>query len=88
MVERIESIDRIKGINYDVGRRERKDGYNEDASGKKFMEYLQKARKVKTEKSAPVGEAYKLDVGRPTHSLFYEESVDFRAIRRNLSAYM
>lgn len=88
MVESIERIERVKGINYDVGRREREDGSNEDSSGKKFSDYLKKASKKAPEKSAEIGDAYKLDVGRPSHSLFYEGNVDFRAIRRNLSAYL
>ena len=88
MVERIESIERVKGINYDVGRHERKEDEKEDLSGRKFSDYLKKAKKTPPKEAAPIGEAYKLDVGRSTHSLFYEGEIDFRAIRRNLSAYL
>lgn len=88
MVESIERIERVKGINYDVGRREKEEGSYEDSSGRKFSDYLKKANKKAPEKSAEIGEAYRLDVGRPSHSLFYNGGVDFRSVRRNLSAYM
>lgn len=88
MIESIERVERVKGINYDVGRREDRERENTDASGKKFSDYLKKANKKSPEKTSEIGDAYKLDVGRPSHSLFYDGGVDFRAVRRSLSAYL
>lgn len=88
MIESIERIERVKGINYDVGRREDKNSSDEEALEKKFSEYLKKASKKTPKKAAEIGDAYKLDVGRPSHSLFYEGGIDFRSVRRNLSAYL
>jgi len=88
MIESIERVERVKGINYDIGRREDKEKEDADASGRKFSDYLKKANKKTLEKSAGIGEAYKLEVGRPSHSLFYDGEIDFRAVRRNLSAYL
>ena len=89
MIERIERTERIKGIDRNVSRDRRKDGYEEDAPEKKFSDFLKKAGKGKApEKQAKIGEAYRLEVGRATQSLFYEGNVDFKALRRNLSAYL
>ena len=87
MVEGIERIERVKSVNYDVGRREKDEGSYEEGSDKRFSDYLKKANKKPQKESAGIGEAYKLDVGRPSHSLFYDGGIDFRAIKKNLSAY-
>ena len=88
MVERIERVARVKGVEYDVGRSfDRKEGYEEQASGKKFSEYFRQARKNQTEVKSTVPEAYRLEIGRATQSLFYEGGMDFRSLRSKLSAY-
>ena len=88
MVERIERVARVKGVDYDVGRSfDRKDGYEEQASGKKFSEVFRKARDRRTETKVNVSEAYRLEIGRATQSLFYEGGTDFRSLRNKLAAY-
>lgn len=95
MIESIERIERIKGINYDVGQREDKESTDKDASGKKFSDFLKNAtNKAKNkagksaEKPSVPGEAYKLDMKRASQSFFYNGAIDFRAVRRNLSEYI
>lgn len=88
MVERIERVARVKGVDYDVGRSfDRKDGYEDQASGKKFSDFFQKARTRRTEAKVNVPEAYRLEIGRATQSLFYEGGMDFRSLRSKLAAY-
>ncbi|MBQ7479753.1 MAG: hypothetical protein IJT01_12805 [Selenomonadaceae bacterium] len=88
MVERIERVARVKGVDYDVGRSfDRKEGYEDQASGKKFSEFFQKARNRQTVAESKIPEAYRLEIGRATQSLFYTGGMDFRSLRSKLSAY-
>ncbi|MBO6178825.1 MAG: hypothetical protein IKN12_03980 [Selenomonadaceae bacterium] len=89
MIERIERTERIKGIDRNESRDKRKSGYDDNAPEKKFSDFLKKAAKTKpAERPAKIGEAYRLEVGRATQSLFYEGGLDFKSLRRNLSAYL
>ena len=88
MVERIEKVARVKGIDYDVGRSfDRKEGYEEQASGKKFSEFFQKARNHQAAEPSNVSAPYRLELSRATQSLFYERGMDFRSLSSKLKAY-
>ncbi len=88
MVERIGKVARVKGVEYDVGRSfDRKEGYEEQAFEKKFAGVFQRAQKSHEEERGSVPEAYRLELGRATQSLFYEGGLDFRPLRSKLKAY-
>ncbi|MBR3622617.1 MAG: hypothetical protein IKN43_04630 [Selenomonadaceae bacterium] len=89
MIERIERTERIKGIDRNESRDKRKNGYDDNAPEKKFSDFLKQADKKKAvAKPTKIGEAYHLEVGRATQSLFYNGGIDFKSLRRNLSAYI
>ncbi len=88
MVERIEKVARVKGVDYDVGRSfDRKEGYEEKDSGKKFSEVFQKARNRQVAEPSSVSAPYRLELSRATQSLFYEGGMDFRSLSSKLRAY-
>ncbi|WP_338625209.1 hypothetical protein [Selenomonas sp. TAMA-11512] len=78
MIERIEKITRAKAISRDI-HRPFKQG-EERGNGERFQEYLNAAqgsvapKKQGSEPLSVPGEAYRLDVGRATQSLFYEDA--------------
>ena len=89
MLERIERVARVKGIE---GRAfERKEGYNEDKKNKQsFKDVLSKEmdKEVRPGNEAGIGvpNAYRLELStRPTQSLFYREMVDLRDIEDKLN---
>jgi hypothetical protein len=84
MLERIERVARIKGVE---GRAfERKEGYNEEKKNKQaFKNALSKEmdKEVRPANEAGIGmaNAYRLELSsRPTQSLFYREMVDLSNI--------
>jgi len=82
MVERIERVARIKGINSGQAF-ERKEGYEDQAGRQAFAQVLKKAMDTR-----PVGKfasaAYHLDLSsRPTQSLFYRDGTDFSALTQS-----
>ena len=85
MVERIEPVSRVKGVDNDVGKPfSRKDGYNDTGQGKSFAEILKNTIKSKEiERGIPA--AYSLDISvRATQSLFYENMTDIGALANRL----
>jgi len=88
MVERVGKVARMKGVSYDVGHSfDRKEGYEDQDSGKKFSNLFQREKRRQAEEKDGVPAAYRLEVGRATQSLFYENGFDFRALRSKLKAY-
>ena len=81
MVERIERIARVKGVEYDVERSfERKEGY-QDSKKKKFAQELNQAmqKNQKTESTMPI--PYRLELNtRATQSLFYQGGLNLNQL--------
>lgn len=83
MLDRIERIARVKGVDSGVGRSfERKEGYNENKKDKRSFD---KTLTKEMDKDVPSADkaglnamnAYSLDISsRPTQSLFYRDLVD------------
>lgn len=87
MVERIEKVSRVKGIEYDAYRPfERKDGYQE--KGKAQQHFSQVLRKAMDKDENHAGsDSYRLELhsGRATQSLFYLNGVDLRHAQAKMS---
>ncbi|MBR6012703.1 MAG: hypothetical protein IK062_02845 [Selenomonadaceae bacterium] len=71
MVERIEKVARVKGVDYDVGRRF--DSRRNDGGGGDFASELNKVmNKKKSEPSSEIPDAYRLELNSiGSQSLFY-----------------
>ena len=86
MVERIEKVNRVKGVDYDVNRPfERKEGYG-DGTGKDsaFRQMLKKQMEKNTSENAPIAEAYAVDIQRATQSLFYQDGLNLRVLGKDV----
>ncbi len=71
MVERIEKVARVKGVDYDVGRRfdSRRNGDDGSSFASELNRLMNKKKEVK---SSEIPEAYKLELSSiGTQSLFY-----------------
>ena len=79
MVERIEKIARIKGVEYDVSRPfDRKEGY-QDNKKKKFAQELNQAMQKSQKQESTMPIPYRLELNtRATQSLFYQGGLDLR----------
>ena len=91
MLDRIERVTRVKGVELDVGRSfKRKDGYDDDQKEKKqeFEQVLNMEMSKEIRPSNDAGpnapKAYRLELVRPTHSLYYENRVDIGAVRQHI----
>jgi hypothetical protein len=91
MVDRIERVSRLKGIDSGIGKFfERKEGYEDDPKKKKqFADVLDRelAKDTRPENEAGPGapNAYRLELSaRPTQSLFYREGVDLSKVERKI----
>lgn len=91
MVERIERIARVKGIEKEFARSfERKEGFNDGKRGqKKFADTLDRelAKEVRPANEAGKGvpNAYSLELSSyPTQSLFYAGGMDFTKLQNLL----
>jgi len=90
MLDRIERVARVKGVESDVRKSfKRKEGYEDQ--GKKKQQFAQVLDKELNKESRPGNEAgpgapraYSLELARPTHSLYYENEVDFAQLKRNI----
>ena len=82
MVEKIERVARVKGVDYDVGRRFDSRG-NGDGGGS-FAEELNRVINKKREvKSSEIPEAYKLELSSiGTQSLFYYGGLNLNDLLR------
>lgn len=88
MIDRIEKVARVKGVDHDMGRSfDRKEGYEDRGSGKKFSDLFQQESMRQTEKKSAIPAAYRLEIGRATQSLFYEQGLDFRGLWGRYRAY-
>lgn len=87
MVERIERVAGIKGVNHDVGQPfGRKQGYDDTKREKSFASILKNVMKGSSgERGMPA--AYSLDIAtRATHSLFYENAADLRTLTAKINS--
>ncbi|SHK86220.1 hypothetical protein SAMN05216582_12130 [Selenomonas ruminantium] len=89
MLERIERVARIKGVE---GRAfERKEGYSEDKRNKQSFKNalnneLDKEARLANEAGIDAPGAYKLELStHPTQSLFYKEYIDFRELENRIN---
>ncbi len=85
MIERIEKVARVKGVDYDVSRSfDRKEGY-QDQKKKKFSQILNQAvDKKKSESNMPI--PYQLELStRPTQSLFYQDGLNLNQLGVNVN---
>ncbi len=87
MVERIEKVTPVKGVEYDVGRPfERKEGYGDGTKrDSAFRELLKQQMNKNATKSASEDEAYAVDIQRATQSLFYNGGVDLRGLGKDIN---
>lgn len=91
MLDRIERIARVKGVDSSVGRSfERKEGYNENKKKqsfeKKLTQEMNKENDSADEAGLNVPKAYRLDISsRPTQSLFYKELADIIGIEEKIN---
>lgn len=75
MVDRIEKVSRVKGVDYDINRPYDSKDNGRNNSGDTFEQTLGKAMKRQSEaKPSGPSEAYILDLQGPTHSYFYMDS--------------
>ena len=86
MVERIEKVNRVKGVDYDVNRPfERKEGYGDGTSkDSAFRQMLKKQMEKNTSENAPIAEAYAVDIQRATQSLFYKDGLNLRVLGKDV----
>ena len=81
MRERVEKIDPVRGVSYDITRSyEERRGYSGDSKGRSFRDMLRQAMEEpkplfsSVPQDASPSEPYALDIKRATHSLFYKDS--------------
>ena len=90
MLERIRRITRVKQLKFSSDELfERKKGYEEKDRRKTFSsifkDEIQKKQKDIGDKPHKTNEAYSLEVGRPTQSLFYEGKADISNVQEKLT---
>ena len=85
MIERIEKVARVKGVEYNVDRAfERKEGY-QGSCNKKFAQVLRSAMQKDTGQEGTMPVAYQLEISnRATHSLFYQNGLDLRNLEARI----
>ena len=82
-VERVMGIKRVKFNNDELF--ERRKGFEErGAFASIFEDEMQKKRKKSDDDVQPKSDAYTLEVGRATQSLFYQGQVDLSGIKEKL----
>lgn len=82
MVERIEKIARIKGVDYDVGKRFDSSRQRGDDGKSSFAAELSRVMNKKVEKAtSTISEAYKLELSSlGSDALFYFGATDLRTL--------
>jgi len=88
MVERIERVMRIKRLRFNNDELfERRKGFEEREQGEAFAsifeDEIEKRKKRQSEDASSNG-AYRLEVGRPTQSLFYQGKADISDMKGKL----
>lgn len=85
MVERIERIMRIKRLRFDSDELfERRKGFEEREKDESFAAIYEDEIEKKKHRDEDSNDAYHLDVGRPTQSLFYKGKVDLSDVKGKL----
>ncbi len=75
MVDRIEKISRVKGVDYDINRPYDQTDNGRNSAGYTFEEALGKAMEREPEKKdVKISDAYILELQGPTQSFFYHDS--------------
>ncbi len=88
MLNRVERVARVKGVEYEVERSfARKEDYREQKDKKKFSQVLQNVMKRnENQSSSEIPAPYALDIkSRATQSLFYQNGADFRYLGDRLN---
>ena len=81
MVERIEKVARVKGIEYDVNRPYDQEENERNGAKQKFAKVLRSVMKRSAPQESTVPDAYRLEItNRATQSLFYQNGLDLRQI--------
>ena len=88
MVERVERVMRVKRLRFNSDELfERRKGFEEKEQGESFAsifeDEIEKKKKRQTESSS-ANQAYQLEVGRPTQSLFYQGKADISDVKGKL----
>lgn len=86
MVERIERVMHIKRLRFnndELFQRKKGKSFEELEQGfsSVFKDEVEKKKHNKTKTNPPADDAYHLDVGRPTQSLFYEGKADISDVK-------
>ena len=88
MVERIERVMRIKRLRFNNDELfERRKGFEEREQGEAFASIFEdeiETRKKRQSEDASSNGAYRLEVGRPTQSLFYQGKADISDMKGKL----
>ena len=86
MVERIEKVARIKGVDYDVERPfDRKEDYQDNKKKKEFAQALSQAMRKDKAQESSMPKPYRLELStRPTQSLFYQDGLNLRQLGVNI----
>ena len=87
-MEKIERITRTNRVRFDTEELFERKRRSEDERGQQSFAELfreeQEAAEESKDRHVKIDRAYKLDVGRPTQSLFYQGKIDIRAMRQRL----
>ncbi len=93
MLERIERVARVKGVDSSVNHSfERKEGYNDAKKHKQSFAHtltkeMEKEVRPANEAGLGVPNAYRLELStRPTQSLFYREFVDLSGVEGKINS--
>ena len=87
MVERIERVMRIKRLRFNNDELfERRKGFEEKEQGETFASIFEDEieKKKKSQENDLSNGAYRLEVGRPTQSLFYQGKADISEVKGKL----
>lgn len=90
MLERVERVTRIKGVKFDTEDLfQRRRGFDErherELFASIFEDEIEKKKRRAEEESAAKDDAYRLDVGRATQSLFYQGKAELSGVRGKIS---
>ena len=87
MLEKIERVARVKGVDCDMNSPFlRKNSRDDQNNGKSPFQKMLTEKMRQQREDAPISEAYVLDCQQVTQSLFYEGGVDLRFFRGGAEA--
>lgn len=88
MVERVERVMRVKRLRFNSDELfERRKGFEEKEQGESFASIFEdeiEKKKKRQMESSSANQAYQLEVGRPTQSLFYQGKADISDVKGKL----